>query len=167
MPELLVMRHAKSDWSTQLPDYDRPLSKRGHRDAPRMAEWLADNDRSPDAIITSAANRALTTARYVAEHVGLTKADVDIREDLYLASADTWLDTLHEQQGDQRLLICGHNPGLDALVEYLPAEPPSYTSNDKLMTTAAIAVLAVDRWSALGPRSTELVELARPRELLK
>ena len=165
MPELLVMRHAKSDWSTQLPDFDRPLSKRGHRDAPRMAEWLADNDLAPDAIITSAANRALTTARYVADHFGFAETDVEVQEELYLASADTWLETLHEQVGDHRLLICGHNPGLDALVEFLSADAPGYTTDDKLMTTAAVAVLAVESWSALGARSAALVELVRPTEL--
>jgi len=71
MPELLVMRHGKSDWSTGLPDFDRPLSRRGDKNAPAMAEWLVDVDLVPDAILTSAAARALATATHVAQAVGL------------------------------------------------------------------------------------------------
>jgi len=163
MAELLVMRHAKSDWSTGLVDFARPLGRRGHRDAPRMAQWLADNDIAPDTIITSAADRALTTAGYVADHIGLN--EMDVRDELYLASAQTWLEALHEQAGDHRLLICGHNPGLDDLVDYLSDEAPEETADGKLMTTAAIAHFAIDDWAQLTHRSARLLCLMRPKEL--
>lgn len=121
MAELFVMRHAKSDWETGVDDFDRPLSKRGHKNAPKMARWLEDTDREPDAILTSAANRARTTAGYVATHFALNAEDVIETPDLYLADVETWMDALVEQSAD-RLLICGHNPGLDYLVDYLSEE---------------------------------------------
>lgn len=159
------MRHAKSDWSTGQDDFDRPLSQRGHRDAPRMAEWLVANDLAPDAIITSAANRAATTAQYVADHVGLGDQDIDVRDGLYLASAQTWLDMLWGHDGGGRLLICGHNPGLDMLVDHLSGGDVELTADGKLMTTAAIAQFAIDGWADLGPDAATLVQLVRPKEL--
>lgn len=159
------MRHAKSDWSTGLADVDRPLGPRGHRDAPRMAAWLLDNDLAPDAIITSAANRAFATAQYVADYVGLKDADMDVRDELYLASGERWLRALHEYTGDHRLLICGHNPGLDELVEFLSADAPTLTADGKLMTTAAIAHFAIERWRDLAAGSAPLRSLMRPKQL--
>jgi phosphohistidine phosphatase len=172
MPELLVMRHAKSDWGSGLPDFERPLSERGNDDAPRMAQWLEDEGLVPDAVLTSSANRTRTTAHYVVEQFELTDGVVDERPALYHAGADTWTNVLRglpgqtpRSQPPQRLLICGHNPGLDDLVEYLAGETPELTSNGKLMTTAAIAVFTVDDWSTLSPATARLVEIMRPREL--
>lgn len=160
------MRHAKSDWSTGLDDYHRPLSKRGHRNAQRMADWLEETDRQPDAILTSAANRAETTAAYVGEHFGSAPSFSSV-PDLYLASASRWLDHLQGEDA-HRLLICGHNPGLDDLVEYLggdSADADLFTVDGKLMTTAAIAVFSVDDWATIGSATSTLVELVRPKEL--
>ena len=164
MPELLVMRHAKSDWETGVGDFDRPLSKRGHKNAPQMAQWLAETGREPDAIFTSSANRARTTAEYVATHFGLDAGDIVETDELYLADAETWMDALVEQSTD-RLLICGHNPGLDFLVDYLSQEAATVTLDGKLMTTAAIAVFTMDDWPSLTPATCHFEELMRPREL--
>lgn len=130
-----------------------------------MAEWLSDNDLAPDAILTSAANRALTTAQYVAEHVSLSKTIMDVRDELYLASAQTWVDVLREQEGGGRLMICGHNPGLDMLVDHLADGDLELTADGKLMTTAAIAHFDIERWADLGPSSATLLQLVRPKEL--
>lgn len=159
------MRHGKSDWSTGLDDFDRPLSKRGHNDAPAMGEWLADNDLVPTTIVTSAAARAFATAAHVAEVVGFDPASMEARDDLYLASAHRWLEVIGERDDDERLLICGHNPGLDDFVEYLSADPLTYTDDHKLMTTAAIAVFEIERWGSLDARSVPLLHLIRPKEL--
>ena len=163
--ELLVMRHGKSDWSTSLPDFDRPLAERGERDARRMAEWLVENDLEPDHILTSTAVRAATTAQAVIDAFGVTDDRVHARDSLYLANAWTWLNALEEApQG--RVLLCGHNPGLDDLVEYLSADPVPLTYDGKLMTTAAIARLAFDEeWSGIGRASGQLLDLIRPRQL--
>ncbi|NNE94870.1 MAG: histidine phosphatase family protein, partial [Acidimicrobiales bacterium] len=92
MIELLILRHAKSDWSTAQRDFDRPLAPRGQRAAPKMAQWLDDNDLPPDRILSSSAVRARQTADFVIEHFGLTENEVTFSDELYLAGSDTWLD---------------------------------------------------------------------------
>jgi len=166
MVELLVMRHAKSDWdSGATRDFDRPLAARGHRDAARMAEWLEENDLHPDLLISSSAVRARETAGYVIEQLQIQASDVEFDDDLYHADADDWHIALAGQTAN-RILICGHNPGLDWLVDFLASAPPPETDDGKLMTTAAIAHLKIDRqWNQLGRGCGHLEALVRPREL--
>ena len=67
MKTLLILRHAKSSWdNTWLSDHERPLNDRGRRDAPRMGRLLRDEELVPDLIITSSAERALSTAEAAA-----------------------------------------------------------------------------------------------------
>jgi len=164
MPELLVMRHAKSDWTHPVADYDRPLSKRGHKNAQQMADWLEQSELAPSAILSSAANRAQTTATYVAQHFAVVEDRFAVTPDLYLASGQTWLEAL-AGRNDERLLICGHNPGLDDLVDYLSAGGAPATVDGKLMTTAAIAVFTVEDFATLSPQTCRFIVVQRPREL--
>lgn len=165
MAELLVMRHAKSAWDTGDADFFRPLNGRGERAAQKMAAWVRDNDLVPDRVLASPAERAKTTAMAVVYECGIDPAVVDFDNGLYLAGAQTWLDALRGATAE-RLLICGHNPGLDDLVEYLSADPLPLSASGKLMTTAAIAHFAFDvPWSEVGSRLGRLVELVRPRDL--
>ena len=166
MVELLVMRHAKSDWDPAVAsDFDRPLARRGDRDAARMATWLDDEDLCPDHVASSSAVRARATAQYVVNHLGIRPRDFEVRDDLYLASAWDWMEFLNLQPAS-RVMICGHNPGCDDLVEYLCAEDPPTTSSGKLMTTAAIAHFSFDvGWPDIGPASGTLLQLARPKEI--
>ena len=164
--ELLVMRHAKSDWSTDRPDFDRPLAPRGERDAVTMADWLVECGLEPDIVLTSSATRARSTAQAVADAFAIDDDRVQALDGLYLADAWTWLRAL-EDAAPGRILLCGHNPGLDDLVEYLCADDaPPLTPDGKLMTTAAIAHYAFDEeWSEIGRGSGRLLTLVRPREL--
>jgi phosphohistidine phosphatase len=163
--EVLIMRHGKSDWDTGDPDHERPLSERGRRDAARMADWMADHDLEPDRIVTSSAKRAAATAQFVVDRFSIGPDRVDVRDELYLANAWTWLAALEDcPQGV--ILLCGHNPGLDDLVEYLCGDPLRFTADGKLMTTAAVAHLAFnEEWSGIGRGSGHLLHLVRPREL--
>ena len=168
MTQLLVMRHAKSDWSTGLADHDRPLSTRGRRNAPEMACWLAESGYCPDRILTSSARRTQETVAAVIDECDVAQDCVVVDSDLYLASGGTWIDAIHEFATGvtpERLLICGHNPGLDALVDHLSDGRAQANDDAKLMTTAAIAVFDVVDWDSLTPDSCEFVELMRPREL--
>ncbi|NOX29840.1 MAG: histidine phosphatase family protein [Actinobacteria bacterium] len=166
MVELLIMRHAKSDWgSPSLADFDRPLSRRGERAADTMTVWLDSHDLEPDRVVSSAALRARTTAECVVTHFAIDAASFEIREDLYLGSATTWFDAVREQT-EPRVLICGHNPGFDDLVKYLSADSATRTADGKLMTTAAIAHFSFDcTWPDIVPDESSLVSLTRPAEL--
>lgn len=165
MIELLIMRHAKSDWSAGETDFNRPLNDRGTQAADRMAAWLQAEQIVPDRVLSSSAVRARTTAMAVVYGCGIDRAVVDFDDDLYLADAFTWLQKL-AQQTCGRLLICGHNPGLDDLVDFLVAGPVPLSDSGKLMTTAAIAHVSFDcAWGDINHATGALVTMMRPREL--
>ena len=165
MNELLVMRHAKLDWSTGGGDFDRPLNSCGRSAADQMAAWLCEQQLCPDRVISSPAARARSTAMTVVAECGTERAHVEFEDDGYLADAFTWQQIL-AGQSISRVLICGHNPGLDDLFDYSSSSSAPESASGKLMTTAAIAHFRVDAdWADLSPASAELVQLVRPREL--
>jgi phosphohistidine phosphatase len=120
---LTLVRHAKSDWS--LPgqdDWDRPLNRRGQRDAPEMARRLRSRRLKPDLILSSPAVRALTTASVMARELKVPAAQVLQDERLYLAEAADLLATIRELGGEvQHLMVFGHNPGMTDCANRLSA----------------------------------------------
>jgi phosphohistidine phosphatase len=162
MKTLLVLRHAKSSWDdSALDDHERPLNQRGRRDAPRMGKLMREYGLIPDVVISSDAVRARLTADAVAEAASFTG---EIRRDshLYLAGPADILSLLQRVREDaQTVMIVGHNPGLEQLVEQLTGKPQD-------LPTAALAQigLPIDQWRDLK-RSTRgtLVGLWRPKEL--
>ncbi len=161
MKQLLVMRHAKSSWKNpNLPDFDRPLNPRGKRDAPRMGRWLLEHDLVPEQILCSAACRAYQTAQLLVLSLG---ADIPMiaQDDLYHASPATWCETLRQlPEHLGTILIVGHNPELEALVEQL-------SGDWRRMPTAAIAHLVARdvSWQDLPKQGAQLVSVATPKGL--
>jgi len=168
MTTLLVMRHAKSDWSTGHRDHDRPLNPRGEAAAVRMAQWLAESSYCPDHILTSSALRTRQTVAAVVAACDIDGDSVDVDAELYLASAQTWLVAASDtgvRAAPEHLMLCGHNPGFDALVDHLSDGAAPLSASGKLMTTAAVAVFEVADWAQLGSDTCTFVELVRPQEL--
>lgn len=166
--QLLILRHAKSDWnSTASSDFDRPLSKRGKSDAPRIGNYLKEHDLVPDYVVASPAKRARQTAMAVCEQMGIEQSDIHYVADLYLASLQDFialLDGIDEQV--QRLMLVSHNPGVDELLLYLVDDEPEYTQAGKLMTTAACAVLDMpDNWKQGLHHRAHLQQLLRPKDI--
>ncbi len=162
MKTLLILRHAKSSWSdSTLADHDRPLNKRGKSDAPRLGELLRREELLPDLIISSTARRARSTAELVAESSGC-EGPLWLERDLYAAGAEAYLEVLVTLPDEYtRVMVVGHNPGLEELVEAL-------SGNYERMPTAALAQvsLPIERWRDLNEESEgELVNLWRPKEL--
>ena len=163
--ELLIMRHAKSSWTDDsLSDHDRPLNKRGRRDAPRMAQLLNEWDLRPDIIISSTAMRARLTTQMVVEIIDSENMPVESTEDFYLAPPATYLETLQRLANSFfRPMVVGHNPGLEGLVA-------NFTGQDEFMATAAIAHIQFDieNWNELEFRSSsnKLIAVHRPKEVL-
>src|SRR2546428_2406284 len=90
MKSLLILRHAKSSWKhPELTDHDRPLNKRGKRDAPRIEEILRGEHLIPEAIISSTAARAHATAEAVAKASGY-KGEVTLNRSLYAVDFVVW-----------------------------------------------------------------------------
>jgi phosphohistidine phosphatase len=142
MKSLLVLRHAKSSWKhPELADHDRPLNKRGKRDAPLMGRLLKNKSLVPDKIISSTAIRARSTVEAVAKASGY-KGEIILNKSLYAAGPEAYLGVIHDLSDEYvRVLIVGHNPGLEELVELLTAEI-------HLMPTCSLAhvKLRVDKW---------------------
>lgn len=167
MRELVLLRHGKSDWSNDCRDFDRPLNSRGQRDAARIGQWLRDQNLLPDIIFSSPARRAAQTAKAVCGSAGLEAADIVWVERLYLASLGTLLDFVRAVPAEpRRILLIGHNPGLEDLVEHLSEAAEHHRRQGKLLATATLACLALhDDWSKVGRDSAELRQIVRPHAL--
>jgi phosphohistidine phosphatase len=162
MKTLLILRHAKSSWKDMsLTDHDRPLKKRGQRDAPRMGRLLHKQGLVPDLILSSTAKRAITTAVMLADACGYEN-DIDVRREFYPGYPDAYIDALREAADEyQTVMVVGHNPGLEELLDLL-------TEAGESLPTAALAQVAlpIRSWDQLNFEiSGELVNLWRPREV--
>ena len=161
MKTLLLLRHAKSSWKDEnIPDRERPLNKRGQEDAPKMGALLRKHDLRPDLVLSSPAQRARSTAELVIDECGY-EGQVEFRDALYSFDAEPYLKALFGLADScQCVLLVGHNPAMEELVEALTGE---YLP----MPTAALAhiELPIEHWSKLAQRrSGRLVNLWRPKE---
>lgn len=162
MKTLLVLRHAKSSWNdSTLDDHERPLNERGRRDTPRMGKLVREYGLMPDAILSSDAVRARLTAEGVAEAAGYA-GEIVFAPQLYLASpTDILLLLPTVRENAATVMIVGHNPGLEKLVEQLTGK-----WQDLPTATLAQIDLPIDQWRDLtaSTRGT-LMGLWRPGEL--
>lgn len=166
--ELLILRHGKSAWDTDAPtDFERPLAARGVRDAPRMGRWLAEHNLRPDAVICSPARRARQTGRATCEAAGVEGVGVAFDDRIYGAGVGELVRVLGDvAPAARRVLLVGHNPGLEDPVRWLAHEPPLVPPHGKLMPTCALAWLALpEDWSRLAPGTGHLRAITRPKEL--
>lgn len=168
MKTVILLRHAKSDWSdTVQRDFDRPLNARGQRAARVMGEWARNNGITFDSIVASPAVRVIETLDHFLE--GYASA-VDIRWDrrIYLASSATLLDVLRDLPDTIGVvLMAGHNPGLEDLVLDLGAGDAALRAEVEIkFPTASMARIRfdVDHWAKLG-ESGQLDMFRRPRDV--
>jgi phosphohistidine phosphatase len=161
---LMLLRHAKSDWP-DVPDRDRPLAKRGRRDAPIIGRWLRDHGYLPDTVICSAARRTQQTWELVAPELGGSPS-VSFEPRAYAASAMTLLYLVRELSATSRAaLLIGHNPGVADLATSL-AQPPDHDDAPIRFPTAAVAILDVSGdWADLSPGQARLLDYTTPAEL--
>lgn len=164
---LILLRHGKSDWSTDVDDFDRPLKKRGKNASIQVGKWLSSNKRVPDFVVTSPAKRAMQTAEIACEAMGTRKKDIYSRKHIYLATPEELLYVLEDcPEQAQRVMLVGHNPGLEELLYYLVNGSMTIPEDGKLMPTATLAILEMpDTWKNLQSGSAKLEFLTRPREL--
>lgn len=167
MPTLVLMRHAKSAWPAGVEDELRPLNERGRRDAPAAGRLLAGRP-ILDAAIVSPATRTQETFALVAAEL---PEPPPMRSDgrIYEAGVDDLLDAIAQAPSDAaRLLVVGHNPGMESLARWLckPSASPAYRAMVAKYPTAAIAEIAIPRvWGAIrtGQGSAHLTSFDIPR----
>jgi len=162
MKNVYLIRHAKSSWKDMsLRDIERPLNKRGLRDAPFMAKMLAGKGVIPDAIISSPANRAFTTATYFAAEMGFTPAEITVVDTIYEAYTETILELMTQlKPAYKTVLIFGHNPTFTDLAnrfteDYIPNVP-----------TCGMIHLSgkVANWEDFTPANAQLETFHYPKE---
>lgn len=121
MKQLILVRHAKaaSEDASQN-DSDRPLSERGREDVEQVAKRLRDRDIKLDALISSPANRAITTARFMAEFLGYTKSQIVEEQRIYDNTVEELIQLINETPDTvNSLMLVGHNPAFSSLASYL------------------------------------------------
>lgn len=164
--ELQLLRHAKSDWNAAFnSDISRPLSARGRRAARAMGEWMKQNDITQDIVFTSPSTRTRQTLEIMAKEISFK--NIQVIDELYHADLKTFLEILSQvpRQHD-RVMLVGHNPGIQDLLLYLGAEDLKEATG-KLFPTTAFARLQLPReWDGLPSGAGHLHTLIRPRELL-
>ncbi|MDH3613832.1 MAG: histidine phosphatase family protein [Gammaproteobacteria bacterium] len=162
MKTLTLVRHAKSSWKDSgLSDRERPLNKRGERDAPVMGKRAAAAGLRPSQIISSPAVRAWTTAKIFAKALNYPIEFLQREDGLYLASLDNFLDVVATQDaGFNNLMLFAHNPGLTDFANYLV---PGITNN--LPTAGLVSVnLDCNDWMLYDRPQAELVIYDYPKK---
>ncbi|MFK7935212.1 MAG: histidine phosphatase family protein [Saprospiraceae bacterium] len=162
MKTICFIRHAKSSWKDfSLADIDRPLNKRGERDAPFMAKLLRGKQVQAEAIISSPANRARTTAGHFAEAMGIKPKDIIIKKGIYEAYAEDVLNIV--QQIDNQydtILVFGHNPTFTTIANLFT---DNYIAN--VPTCGIIQIEAnVESWKYFSAEAGKLTQFYYPKQ---
>ena len=165
MKELILVRHAKSSWKDPtLSDHERPLNKRGKRDAPEMGERLARRGYDPDLMVSSSAVRALKTAWTFAGKLAYSREGIAVDERLYHAGVAELLQVIRGVDDSvDSLMLFGHNPGLTDLANHIG---PREILN---MPTCAVLHLRFqgDTWSTVGDVPGDEVRYDYPKRAVQ
>ncbi len=172
---LLLLRHAKSAWDQpDLPDAERPLSKRGHRSAPLIGRFMKKAGFLPDLVLRSTAERVAQTWQHIAATWPHHLSPIALPA-LYMATPREILATLRAHGGNSdSVLVIGHNPGLGDLATWLTAEgdADAITRMRGKFPTASLAVidLPIENWQDLADTTVDawggrLVRFVTPRDL--
>jgi len=158
------MRHAKSSWSDyELSDFERPLNKRGKRDAPLMGEILFKIIPTPELVITSPATRAITTAHIFSEFFGIKKRDIILSENIYDAGVSDLMRIINSTSDNINILMLfGHNPTFTMTSNYL-----SDKSIDNIPTSGFVQIdFDLDHWNDLEGNTGKLLRFEYPKKYL-
>ncbi|MCY3808533.1 MAG: histidine phosphatase family protein [Gemmatimonadetes bacterium] len=162
MLRLLLARHAKSSWhEADLPDHDRPLSKRGLRAAPLVARALAEGGHAPELVYCSTARRTRSTWELMSPYIG-ARAEVRYLPELYLAPAERVLEVISGAPASVgTLMVMGHNPATHAVAVHFGELP---TPPLRVFPTGAVAVveLASESWRNAVSRG-RIVDFVAPK----
>jgi len=160
---LILVRHAKSSWKdTALNDIQRPLNKRGNKDAPKMGQYMAEHKIHPEVIYSSSGLRALTTARLISVKIGIQPMDIIIDDNIYTFVLEDLLNVIKALKNKfEKVMIIGHNPAITELVNYL--------SGSKIdnVPTCGVAVLrfSINSWKKVSKNKAKLDSFDYPKKL--
>jgi len=159
--KLILLRHAKSSWADEnQTDFERPLNKRGQRDAPDMADRLRARGHCPDKILCSPATRTHETSGHFVKGLGVTQP-IEWVDSLYEASPGELIAAIGDHGGDaQELMVIGHNPSMEYVASML-------NQNERItMATCAVCVFdvaGIESWSDLDVADVTLDHFDYPK----
>jgi len=161
MKTILFIRHAKSDWGfADLTDIDRPLNKRGKRDAPEMGIRLAEMNTKPEIIYRSPSLRTTQTIDLLTTTAQWLDVKIEEEHWLYHASTHDYLTGIEKVKAEHDVIcLCAHNPGITDIVNYLSGE---YIAN---MPTCAIALIEfeINDWKEVSGGTGKLLHYDFPK----
>ena len=161
MKSIFLLRHAKSSWKDQsLPDFERPLNRRGRRAAETIGSYLRAKEIVPDLVLSSTAIRARETLEIVVK-TAKWRAEVRYDERIYEAGAIRLLEIVSQIENDREtVLVVGHNPGMEEFLQLL-------SGKIEQIPTGGLAklVLKTSKWVTVLDKKASLEWLIRPREL--
>jgi phosphohistidine phosphatase len=162
LKNLFLTRHAKSSWGNPgLADIDRPLNERGKKAAPFMGKLIVDKGEKPDLLISSPANRALSTAKAFGGAMGLVENDIIIDRTIYGAGAQQLLELVQDQDDLYKsIMLFGHNPTFTSFVNLL--------TGSNIMNVVTCGVIRIDfefsSWTNIDFGSGRLVYYEYPKK---
>ena len=164
--ELWLLRHGKSDRNLAVDDFDRPLKKRGKRDAQSIGEWLHKLQLIPDWIVSSPAKRAISTAKIAYKAIAVEGLIINEDKRLYQEGFERLKTVLSECPKEAgRVLLVGHNPELEDLLIYLVGAA-NLPDTDKLLPTATLARLLMPKdWTQLDAGCARLMSITCAKSL--
>jgi phosphohistidine phosphatase len=147
MKTLILVRHAKSSWDNpDIKDFERPLNKRGKKDAPLMAKIFKDKNIVTDLIISSPAVRAFSTAQEFAEELKYPKNEIITDISIYEMGSKAILNILSKLNPKYKVvMLFGHNPDMTYLSSYL-----SGNNFDNVPTCGVVCIdFEIDSWDKI------------------
>lgn len=163
MLKLFLLRHAKSSWDdVTLNDFDRPLSKKGVKDAPMMGKYFSKTYNKPQLIISSPARRARETAELFAESIDYKIEKISFDEHIYEATLEDLINTvLKIEDAYDKVMIVGHNPAFTELANYLTEE----VTIDNIPTCGVLALeFKIKSWRKIDRKSGSLLSFDYPKK---
>jgi len=161
MKTLYIIRHAKSSWSFNLKDFDRPLGARGRKDVKKVGKYLDDQLDCPQLMITSPASRAFYTALFVADAWGYPEEKIVLDPAFYHGSPHGIIKTLAGLERDSSVAIFGHNPGFTELANSL-----SDISTDNIPTCGVVGIrFDMNSWKDLNKNRGQHFTFIKPKTL--
>ena len=149
MRKLILIRHAKSSWDDSfIKDHDRTLSERGLNDAPLVGKFLNKKNIIPDLILTSTAKRASNTAELILNEIDDKNVKIQYDKNIYLTGPGKIIDIISKIEDNIKiLLVVGHNPDMQMLVERLTNKHFSHPK----FSTAGVAIIdfEIESWNEI------------------
>lgn len=168
MKQILLLRHAKSSWKDKsLRDFDRPLAKRGCKDAPLVGVFLKKTGNLPQRVIASGAKRSRQTTNLVLQSAGIKEKIVQWEDELYLGSATTYLKYVQQAEDSvECLLMVGHNPKIENAISLLCGSGDHVVA--RILTCALVCIEhPAEEWGEVAAGSARIGWMVTPKLLKK